>query len=93
MLDNARLHHAKAVRAYLKGNRLLELLFLPPYAPDINPVELFNNALKTEIRKKAVMSRKDLIAFARDFMDGKSDAEEYFRSFFMAEKTRYANVA
>jgi len=36
--DNARYHRAKAVKEYLKTSRI-ELVFLPPYMPDLNLIE------------------------------------------------------
>ena len=49
VLDNARFHHAKALTALYEPGRLLERItpvFLPPYAPDHNPVEHVRNAAK-----------------------------------------------
>ena len=40
IVDNARWHHARALRPWLhKYRRVLRLEFLPPYSPDLNPVE------------------------------------------------------
>ena len=40
VLDNATYHHAAALRPLLhKYRRLLELLFLPPYSPQLAPIE------------------------------------------------------
>lgn len=40
VLDNARYHHARALRAFLHRHRkTLTLLFLPPYSPELNPIE------------------------------------------------------
>jgi transposase len=40
VLDNARFHHARINREFLKSVRdRIELLFLPPYSPDLNPIE------------------------------------------------------
>ena len=39
-LDNARYHHARAVKKWLKStNSRIKLMFLPPYAPHLNPIE------------------------------------------------------
>lgn len=38
VLDNARYNYAKATRAFAKENNIL-LLFLPPYAPNLNIIE------------------------------------------------------
>ena len=40
ILDNARIHHAKLLQAFLKENEdHLELMFLPPYSPNLNLIE------------------------------------------------------
>lgn len=40
ILDNARWHHAKLLKPWLIEHRhVLRLDFLPPYSPDLNPVE------------------------------------------------------
>ena len=52
VLDNARFHHAKALTALYEPGQLLERItpvFLPPYAPDHNPVEHVWNAAKNNI--------------------------------------------
>jgi len=38
--DNAAYHHAAGLDQWLRENSdVLELLFLPPYSPDLNPIE------------------------------------------------------
>ena len=40
VVDNARWHHAKALQPWLDEHRdRIRLDFLPPYSPDLNPVE------------------------------------------------------
>lgn len=39
VFDNARIHKAKVVQAFLKDNARLSLMYLPPYTPEFNPVE------------------------------------------------------
>lgn len=40
VLDNARWHHARLIRPWLQKHRhMIKLEFLPPYSPDLNPVE------------------------------------------------------
>jgi len=42
VLDNARAHHSKELDPFLDANKeRLELVFLPPYSPDLNPMEWF----------------------------------------------------
>ena len=47
ILDNARIHHAKLLQPFLDQHRYeLELLFLPPYSPNLNLIEGFWGWLK-----------------------------------------------
>ncbi len=39
VLDNVRYHHAKLLEEFLEQNKRLEILYLPPYSPDLNPIE------------------------------------------------------
>lgn len=39
VLDNASYHHSKLVRNYVKQKRRVKLIFLPPYSPNLNPIE------------------------------------------------------
>lgn len=40
VVDNARWHHAKAIQPWLREHRdCFRLDFLPPYSPELNPVE------------------------------------------------------
>ena len=40
ILDNASIHKAKAVQEFVQENDRLSILYLPPYSPELNPVEL-----------------------------------------------------
>lgn len=41
IIDNAKYHHANLLKPWLEQNkRKIELFFLPPYSPELNPVEL-----------------------------------------------------
>lgn len=40
ILDNSRYHHAKLLDPWLEEHKKeIQLLFLPPYSPDLNPIE------------------------------------------------------
>lgn len=40
ILDNAKIHHAKLIQDFLEENKdKIELVFLPPYSPDLNLIE------------------------------------------------------
>ncbi|GGB51827.1 hypothetical protein GCM10011409_31750 [Lentibacillus populi] len=49
ILDNARIHHAKLLRPFLEENKdRLELVYLPPYSPQLNLVEGLWKWLKSQ---------------------------------------------
>jgi transposase len=50
IMDNLGSHKGKAVRAAIRAARA-KLLFLPPYSPDLNPIEQVFAKLKTLLRK------------------------------------------
>ena len=50
ILDNLKVHHGKLAAAWLKKNKeKMEVFFLPPYAPEYNPDEYLNHALKISV--------------------------------------------
>lgn len=53
IVDNLRVHHGKLIRRWLRRySKLIELHYLPSYAPDLNPDEYFNCDVKTELAKR-----------------------------------------
>jgi len=53
ILDNARPHHARKVREYL-AEHPIRILFLPPYSPQMNPIEKLWAAIKQQWRQRRV---------------------------------------
>ncbi|WP_216366153.1 IS630 family transposase [Anoxybacillus sp. CHMUD] len=51
VLDNVRIHHAKMVQAFLDGGEgaAFHFIFLPPYSPQLNPIERLWKWLKDEV--------------------------------------------
>ncbi|WP_091260828.1 transposase [Aneurinibacillus thermoaerophilus] len=50
IIDNAHIHHAKLLRPFLKEHhQRLYLLFLPPYSPNLNPIEKLWRWLKDSV--------------------------------------------
>ncbi|OCC14325.1 Mobile element protein [Dissulfuribacter thermophilus] len=59
MLDNHRVHHSKKVRelvSSLEGK--LEIFYLPPYSPDLNPDEQVWNHVKRKVSRSLVVSKE-----------------------------------
>lgn len=50
ILDNAKIHHAKLLKPFLEEVKdRLELMFLPPYSPELNLIEGLWGWLKSSI--------------------------------------------
>jgi transposase len=50
ILDNLKVHHGKLVAAWLKKNKdKIEVFYIPPYSPEINPDEYLNHVLKKDV--------------------------------------------
>ena len=59
LLDNLAAHDSEGVRAAIK-ERGCELLFLPPYSPDLTPIELAFSKIKQFLRHLAARTRQAL---------------------------------
>jgi transposase len=74
VLDNLPAHKVKGVReAVLAAGA--GLLYLPPYSPDLNPIELLFAKLKTLLRKAAARSREALWTTIGHLLDAFSPDE------------------
>lgn len=51
MLDNASFHKSQKTKELIE-KRGARLLFLPPYSPDLNPIENYWALLKCYVRKR-----------------------------------------
>lgn len=66
-MDNMRTHHANAVQAVLAASGV-KVLFLPPYSPDLNPIERLWSKMKAILRHEKVRADDALsAAVARAF--------------------------
>ena len=55
VMDNMRSHHVKAVREVLE-EKGMKVLYLPPYSPDLNPIEKMWSKMKALLRGWKVRS-------------------------------------
>jgi transposase len=53
IMDNLRAHKLAGVRQAIEAVGA-KLLFIPPYSPDLNPIELAFSKLKAQLRAKAI---------------------------------------
>ena len=84
ILDNLRVHHGKIVAAWLEKNKeKIEVFFLPPYAPESNPDEYLNHALKMDVHSGNLpKSKKDIKHKIHSFMRRLQHDKEKVAAFF-----------
>jgi transposase len=72
VLDNVRYHHAKRLKPILERYKSrLELVFLPPYSPDLNPMERIWWYMRKKItHNRYVESIESRIEAFEAFMEG-----------------------
>ena len=85
ILDNLKVHHGKLVAAWLeKHMEKIEVFFLPPYAPEYNPDEYLNHALKRSVHSGQLpyttgdISHK-MHSFMRKLQHHPSRVSDFFR--------------
>ena len=80
VMDNLSVHKGEAVRGLIEG-RGCTVAFLPPYSPDLNPIEHAFSKLKATLRRKAARTREALERAIAEALEAitPSDALGWFR--------------
>jgi transposase len=92
ILDNLRVHHARAVRNWLEEHKAqIEVFYLPAYSPELNPDERLNASLKHKISTSVpVRTKAKLHAATHAHMEELNQTPERVRAFFNDPKVSYA---
>ena len=67
VLDNARFHQSPTTQKLVEAAGC-QLLFLPPYSPDLNPIEHLWAAFKTRLRKDLATAANPFLFIANMFL-------------------------
>ena len=84
ILDNLKVHHGKLVTAWLEKRKdKIEVFFLPPYAPEYNPDEYLNHALKISVHSGQLPYTTDdinhkILSFMRKLQHHPSSVSNFF---------------
>ena len=92
VVDGHPAHKANVVKAYLKSLQgRLELHFLPPYAPDLNPDEFVWSYMKNiGVSKKPLKQNESLRERVENDLTAIQQDRKLVRSFFCAKSVVYA---
>ena len=92
IVDNLRVHHSKKVKEWVVNKAdQIQIFYLPPYCPDLNPDEYLNNDLKQNANKNNIP--KDLESLKKNtnsYMRSMQKKPEKVKGFFRHKKTCYA---
>ena len=94
MLDNLKVHHGKMITAWLKKHHdKIEVFYLPPYSPELNPDEYLNHALKLDVHSgKLPVSAQDISHKIRSFLGRLQKNPERVSSFFHHSALSYISM-
>jgi transposase len=92
IVDNLPAHRARRVHQWLQDKtEHIELFYLPPYSPQMNPDEWVNRDLKTELRTRPATSDRDALkCIARRFMEHLSSMPQRLMNYFGNQHVAYA---
>lgn len=92
VVDGHSAHKTKLVKAWLEEHKdKIELFFLPPYSPELNPQEYVNQDLKTNIiGKKRPINKAQMKSNVEDFMYKRKNDKKQVRKYFHASHIKYA---
>jgi len=93
VVDGHPAHKANTVKQYLQSLKgRLELHFLPPYAPDLNPDEFVWSYMKNNgVSKKPLKQNESLQTRINQDLNRIRNNRKLVRSFFQAKSVVYAN--
>jgi len=90
--DNHPAHKTIKLNKWLEENRdSIEVFFIPPYSPELNPQEYVNQDLKTNIiGKKRAINKEQLKDNINDFMNRRKADKPQVKKYFHHRHARYA---
>ena len=91
VVDGHPSHKARIVRDYIASTKgKVELHFIPPYAPDLNPDEFVWNQIKTHgLSKRPLRKNQSLYERVKSDLSAIKKQPHLVRSFFLSESVGY----
>jgi transposase len=92
ILDNLSVHKSEKVKNFINEHKSkIELFYLPSYSPDLNPDELLNNDLKSNVFKSGrPESKKEQTLMVRNKLRSFQKNTQKIKNYFKAELVKYA---
>ena len=92
IVDEHPVHKARETARWLERHaEQIEVHFLPPYSPELNPDELLNQDVKTNaVGRRRATDQADLMANVRGYLRSTQKMPYIVRSYFEEQHVRYA---
>lgn len=93
IVDRHPVHRAKHVQRWVEQQAgRLRIVFMPPYAPELNPDEFLNQDVKTNaVGRRRAKDKGELMANARRHLRSTQRRRDRVRSYFQAPSVKYAS--
>jgi transposase len=94
IVDRHPVHRAVKVKSWLeKHNDKIEMFFLPPYSPELNPDEFLNNDVKSNaVGRKRAKDPEELEKNVSGFLRSKQKRPEMVKRYFNVKSVNYAAI-
>lgn len=93
IVDQHPAHKTNKVKQWLKENKKkIEVFFLPPYAPELNADEYFNQDLKTNaVGKSRPRNKQELKKIVTAFANRRKKNKDQIKKYFHYRPVKYAS--
>jgi transposase len=90
IVDGGRIHTSKMTRRFVERTERLELFFLPPYSPELNPDEwIWKNVKNDRVGRQAAQSHNELRLFVTAALHRLQKLPQLVLSFFVDPRLAY----
>lgn len=92
IVDSHPVHRSRELKKFVaKKKENIQLFYLPPYSPELNPDEMLNQDVKTNaVRRKPVATQAGMIKNIRSYLHSRQRIPELVKRYFLAPSVRYA---
>lgn len=93
IVDRHPVHRSKAIHRWIEEQKgRIRIIYMPPYAPELNPDEFLNQDVKTNaVGKRRASDKAELMANTRRHLRSTQRRPQRVRSFFQAPTVKYAS--
>jgi len=88
IVDNHSIHKSKAIKLWQEDHPQLQLFFLPPYAPEVNPDEYLNNDVHAHVARRRPSTATELLELTLNYLLTRTP--DIVRNYFKAPHVQYA---